>query len=311
MTTVTHKLSRDAYERARGFLLEHARPLDRALFRLSFDGGAANDVFAALRAYRNADAGFGRAIEPDFRLEASSPMGTNVALRHLRTAGAGTDSELVRGAVRYLLETYQSDRHGWLDVPPQVNDAPHAPWWHWSDDRGFGPHGAWANPNAQILGALHAYAPLVPDTLLRELDEIAQKQLDGSPPPLRDYSALCFQDLAMTAPAPLRSRIVKRLRADARSAVDLDPEKWSENHFHPHWLARTPDDPVADLLEPELGLSLDRLITHQDEDGAWTPQWSWESQYPDAWRLAREEWRGEQTARFLATLRAFGRIEGA
>jgi len=61
----------------------HARSLDRALFEHQFEGAPARNVWDALAAYRNMDGGFGRALEPDFRLPGSSPLATTIAFEYL------------------------------------------------------------------------------------------------------------------------------------------------------------------------------------------------------------------------------------
>ena len=45
-------------ERAKAFVLEHARPLERVVYRYHLEGGSAADVVAALAEYQNPDGGF-------------------------------------------------------------------------------------------------------------------------------------------------------------------------------------------------------------------------------------------------------------
>ena len=63
------------FDAAAGFLAAHARVLDRRTFQRLFGGGGARPVRDALAAYRNDDGGFGYALEPDVRTEASQPAG--------------------------------------------------------------------------------------------------------------------------------------------------------------------------------------------------------------------------------------------
>ena len=46
-------------------------------------------------------------------------------------------------------------------------------------------------------------------------------------------------------------------------------------------------------------------IDRQGDDGAWSPNWSWEG---DAWQQAERDWKGWLTVNVLRSLRAFGRI---
>jgi hypothetical protein len=91
----------DSLTRAEQFLSAHARPLERALFARRFRAGPAEPVVAALEAYRNADGGFGRALEPDVRAPESMALHAEVALRALADAGI-RDAEIARRLCRSL-----------------------------------------------------------------------------------------------------------------------------------------------------------------------------------------------------------------
>ena len=129
------KLSRQGQEKAGAFVRERARPLERRLLSFHFHDGTAADVLAELAKYQNADGGFGQALEPDLRLADSSVLATTVGLQILRELGAGPNESLVQSAVRYLLETYEAEHAAWPIVPPNADDAPHAPWWVPPEDR--------------------------------------------------------------------------------------------------------------------------------------------------------------------------------
>src|SRR5689334_19328631 len=59
---------------ASDFLWRNARLLERHLFAYHFADGSSDPVRAALRAYQNADGGFGQALEPDKRCPDSQPI---------------------------------------------------------------------------------------------------------------------------------------------------------------------------------------------------------------------------------------------
>lgn len=303
------RLARDRFARARDFVLARARPLDRARFRHHFEGGAAADVLAALAAFQNADGGFGNALEPDFRLPASSPMATSVAFHVLREIGAGDGEELVRDAVRYLVDAWDPERPGWQSVPPEIDDHPRAPWWDFQANAAPRP-ASWGNPNADLAAALHEHASLVPARLLAELTATALERLDAAPSPIDPYAALCYLRLERVAPPPARARIAERLRRDARTLIDLDPARREANHFQPFWLAERPDDLLADPLREEIERNLDAEIARQHPDGYWEPRWTWADRHPDVWERARAEWRGSETLRTVAALAAWGRMHG-
>ena len=87
----------DQLSAARSFLFGHARVLDRRRFELLLDGGDAEPVLAALRAYRNADGGSGTASSPTCAHPGANPR-LPARLRGLRRRrsrhGAGSGGAL-------------------------------------------------------------------------------------------------------------------------------------------------------------------------------------------------------------------------
>ncbi|KRE83057.1 hypothetical protein ASG89_13070 [Paenibacillus sp. Soil766] len=76
-------LSSAQFAKARDFLLSQAREMEKSMFLYEFEGGKPADVVAALITYQNEDHGFGRALEPDLRCEASSVLATTHALQYV------------------------------------------------------------------------------------------------------------------------------------------------------------------------------------------------------------------------------------
>jgi hypothetical protein len=78
----------DQLDGAAGFVWRTGRLIDRHRFAHLFMGG---DRGPALAAYRNADGGFGNALEPDLRGSGSQPEPVEVAFRVLDEVGAMDD----------------------------------------------------------------------------------------------------------------------------------------------------------------------------------------------------------------------------
>src|SRR5439155_6418421 len=91
----------DVLAAARGFLDREGRLVERRLAAVLFDGADPGGVVDAVRAYRNADGGFGYGLEPDKRCPASLPIDVECALDILLVAGAGAN-DLVAGACDWL-----------------------------------------------------------------------------------------------------------------------------------------------------------------------------------------------------------------
>jgi hypothetical protein len=309
------KLSREAFDRARDFIKTRARPLDRALFEYRFEEAPADRVTAELASFQNDDSGFGRALEPDLRTPTSSALATEIGLRTLKELGCALDHPMVAGAVRFLLETFDSERQVWRVIPRDANDHPHAPWWHDEDGsltRTFDDF--LIIPRASIVGLLHHYADLVPADWLAELTEHTVAALEtvtddafaGGGDSLR-YALRLVETKAL--PRSYKDRLIPRLCRLSRKFVSCDPQAWGGYVAAPLKVAPTPDSVVADLLRDGLEEHLDYQIDHQTPEGTWEPTWTWGDSYPDVWEQVKLEWRGELTLRTLTALQAFGRIE--
>src|ERR1700759_1643852 len=114
------------FDAAAGFLAAHARVLDRRTFQRLCSGGGARPVRDALAAYRNDDGGFGYALEPDVRTDASQPAAVEMALRIMDQCDAW-DDQLVAGALDWLVSVAPAG--GGATVEPSAVSGPHAPWW--------------------------------------------------------------------------------------------------------------------------------------------------------------------------------------
>src|SRR5918992_2546444 len=67
-------------EAARQFIESTARVLERHQLAVLLDDGPIEPVLTALKAYQNADGGFGHALEPDVRCPGSQPSAALSAL---------------------------------------------------------------------------------------------------------------------------------------------------------------------------------------------------------------------------------------
>jgi len=88
-------------EAARLFILRHGRVLERRVFAALFEDGDPNDVVTALRAYQNADGGFGHGLEPDKRAPTSQALDVEVAFETLVSVGVAAP-EIVTAACDWL-----------------------------------------------------------------------------------------------------------------------------------------------------------------------------------------------------------------
>ena len=141
-----------SFDNAQLFIYKNARLLERRLFEALYCQGEKRAVVTALKAYQNADGGFGNALEPDVRCPDSQPVSAHVALETLDRVGLLTDPAVHDDVLLPLigwLESVTTDEGGIPNVLPSANNYPHAPWWTAVDNPP-----ADLNPTAAIVGLL-------------------------------------------------------------------------------------------------------------------------------------------------------------
>ncbi|MEU0948972.1 hypothetical protein ABZ379_40815 [Streptomyces canus] len=285
--------------RAEHFVWLTARVLEQRLFAYHFLNGGPDPVETALDAYRNADGGYGHALEPDLRGPVSQPLHTTHALRVLDAVGR-CGGQRVERVCRYLTSVSTPD--GALPaVTPAQRGYPTAPFLPVVD-----------TPPSELLttgpvvGLLHRNE-VWHAWLFRATDFCWQvvESLQVSHPD-EVQAALTFLDSApdrsrAQATADRLGRLVRDRRLVALNPSDHAPDE----HHCPHDYAKTP----ASLARPwftddELSRSLDFLAAEQQEDGGWpTHRRRWAP-------TTALETRPMATIEALQTLRAYGREVG-
>jgi hypothetical protein len=277
---------------AADFLAARGRLLDRRVFERLFRGGAAEPVRDAVAAYRNADGGFGHALEPDCRAAASQPAAVEMALRIMDLAGAW-DERLVRDAIDWLSAIAPAEG-GAAFVQPSVAEGPHAPWWVPAE-------GASLIQTGQIAGLLYARGLAHP--WLDRAAEVMWSRIAALSEP-NGYEM--FGVLAFLERVPDRARAADAFERVgpllfSRELVALDPEAPGETHS-PLAFAPLPGSIARRLFDADtIEAHLDHLAGAQGDDGGWTFNWP-------SWSPAAEaDWRGFLTVDALRVLRANGR----
>lgn len=312
------KLSREAFERAKLFLFETARPLEKHLFLHLFAGLPADQAMVELARFANPDGGFGHALEPDMRTDESSALATSVALQWMRACKLDADHELVQHALRYLLDTFETvdaTSGGWRIIPDsaRTGDADKAPWWSAPPDETN--TRAMFNPSAELLGYFIPWAD-TSDSNIKQVRAFVIDHLNTHTDPLESHELLCLMRLAQTPnlPEELAAIVYPRLAHDVPLVATTDPEQWGGYGLMPLWLAPTPapgSHAAQALGEALLHQNLDYEIDRQHDHGQWDPTWDWGPDSRAAWEMAKPDWQGVLTLQTLLTLRAYDRIEPA
>ncbi|KUN69292.1 hypothetical protein AQJ46_22450 [Streptomyces canus] len=282
--------------------------LEQRLFAYHFLNAGPDPVETALEAYRNADGGYGHALEPDLRGPVSQPLHTGRALRVLDAVGR-CGGQRVERVCRYLTSVSTPD--GALPaVTPAQRGYPTAPFLPVVD----GPPSDLLT-TGPVVGLLHrndvwhAWLFRATDFCWQAVESLQVSH------PYEIQAAMTFLDSVPDRPraeatADRLGRLVREQRLAALDPSNLDAFPVSpgygpgERHF-PHDYAKTSGSLArAWFTDAEMSRSLDHLAAEQQEDGGWP--------------IRRRQWapstaleaRPMVTIEALRTLRAYGREVG-
>jgi hypothetical protein len=304
---MAHTLSRARFDAACGFVEANGRQLDAALLRHRLDRASAEAVMVALIAFQNPDGGFGHGLEPDMRSPASTAIATSIGLRVLTKVGAPARHPTVVGAIEWLAGALDRQSGVWPIVCKEVDLAPHAPWWSWSQDLAASWNGFHFNPTAEILAHLYRYRAATPGEVCACVESGLRCKLAASELLEGAYDLKCAIRLAEADGLP--ADLAKPLEALVRRSIAAhDP---ADDHASPFDAAASPSSPFAELVDGRIEAALTALIASQAEDGGWiwNPDWNWSFVDKKAWADAHRDWRGQLTRETLETLLAYGRVE--
>ncbi|MDF2559567.1 MAG: hypothetical protein K0R99_1013 [Microbacterium sp.] len=275
---------------ARRFLYDDARLLERHLAAVLFDDAPTEPVVTALRAYRNADGGWGHALEPDLRGPDSQVSAAMSALGILEQIDAH-DDPMVTATADWLQSVSVSDG----SVPhvlPTASAYPAAPWMQPSDE-GF----------LTYRTAAHLWCLGVDHPWLTSATEWCWNQIETRE--LAGYEAVFALNFIDAVPESVRAehaveRFRPSLRADGSIPIPggVDGERVTALKLSPK-----PGTPSRALFADDIiEANLDALEREQLDDGGWDFDFL-------HWSPGQVvEWRGIVTLENLDTLRAHGRI---
>ena len=240
---------------------------------------------------------------------ASSAVATALAFGVLREVAAPADTPMVEPGIAYLRAAFDDQRQRWPIVPPEVEAAPHAPWWTYAEsEQTF--NGFELNPMAVAVAALHDYADLVPAPFLTAtttavLDRLERRvKVDSD-----EFKAVVA--LAQTARLPdaQRARVRASALGQVEQSVEFDDRRWSEYRLQPLDVLRAPDSFLAPAIPAAVvERNLDSWVEQLRPDGSWPLTWSWAEVDEKAWARAERDGKCVVLIERLETLRAHGRV---
>lgn len=300
------KLTKQNYEKAKNYILQNGRPLEKALYKYHFEDGALEDVLLQLSKYQNEDGGFGHCLESDARLEASNCLASSVAFQIITELKLCEKHPMVKKGINYFIKEYKKDFKGWLMLPSTVSEVPRAIWWDYDGN----PENKYTvNPSAEICGYLSEYKELVPENILKEAANEAIDYLKEHFANLSMHDIFCYQRMAQCLPEKEKSMVIDILKKSLRNATDFNSSNWTGYAARPLSYVHAPSDELCSMFTAEeLESNLDYLVNEQQKEGYWLPNWSW-GRFDEEWEIAKKEWIGHITLQNLRILKAFNRIE--
>ncbi|WP_025028020.1 hypothetical protein [Caldalkalibacillus mannanilyticus] len=303
-------LTKEQFQKAEEYMLHYARPLEKSLFEYEYRKGSKEAVLDELRQFQNSDGGFGKGLEPDFRLPDSSPLATTIAFQIFSRIQISKEDQMLVRALEYLLKSYDESLQRWVSVSSNVNNYPHAPWWHVHEE---GEHSeftpTWGNPSAEIIGYFHQYDGTFPNDFLERLKNSAVDVILGYSSEIEMHEILCFLRLVERLEAPHSTTIMEKLKKSLPQVIGKSPDEWENYSATPLTFVHSPNSPLMSVLDHDLiEKNLIYLISKQLDDGSWEPNWEW-GQYHESWEQAKIEWKGILTLQNLRILDAFDKIE--
>lgn len=278
---------------AEQFVLANARLLDRHRLAVLLHHAPTEPVLRALRAYQNADGGFGHALEPDVRTPHSEPAAALHALDVLSGIGA-MDDPMVADVAGWVASIAEPDA-GVPFVLPTAAGYPRGPW---MEPSAGGSHLTFA-----IAGALWEAGSGEP--WLRRASDWCWTKLER-PDELSAYWVKFALDFLDKVPERERAEAaVESLRAQLGEDGTIPvPGGTADERLTPLTLSERPGGRSRALFTDEqIAADLGVLEEGQQDDGGWTFDWL-------AWSPGQTvEWRGALTLRALRLLSAHGRIE--
>lgn len=305
-----NKLTKDCFYEAGRSIMEYGRPLEKNIYQMHFNGGAKQAVINELKKFQNKDGGFGYGLESDFRLPYSSPMATSVGLRILSEMDESEDAKAsIKAAVRYLEASFDSERNGWFVASKEINDFPHAPWWHYNEENGMTIIDKnWGNPSAELLAYLYKYREYAGKLDVDSLVEYAVAYIENKQKFNSENEVNCYIKLYNVLHKPLQSRLEKRILAALEQVIEQDENKWHEYVPTPLDFVKSPSGNRFGITDDKIEHNLEFIVNELESNGKIYPHWG-DSFYKGDLKEAYNEWIGVLTLKALVTLDNFNRIE--
>jgi len=303
------KLSKIIFEQLNRYMDTEARPLEKSIFNYYFNDSSGDNILDSLEAFQNTDGGFGKGIEPDFKLIKSSPMATTIGLRYLsKLDNSDRAQNMIAKAVEYLETTFDSNRNGWYSVPSNVNNYPHAPWWEFRNDINMTVIDySWGNPTAELIGYVYKYKKYLNNLDIYSLRNYAITNLNKRTEFNSEHEIISYIHMYNALDEEFSSQIVDTLKLAVSKLVNINQSEWINYVPTPLKFINLDSKNFFGIECKYIDQNLDYVIERLEEDGKILPTWQWDK-YLEEWEFAKSEWMGILTLEALLSLLKFSRI---
>ncbi|MEF3312034.1 prenyltransferase/squalene oxidase repeat-containing protein [Paenibacillus sp. GYB004] len=285
-------------DKAGSFLYSHARLLDRKRYEYHFERGTKEAVIQALRAYQNADGGFGNALEPDIRDPHSQPVPTEMALLVMEEIDC-FDPAIMEGIAAYV-RTITLENGGLPLIRSSVHGYAHTPWWSTEDDRCPS-----MNPTGTIIGLLYKHygdQAIVREHWFEENVRYIWSYMESNEPSGFHDGTHWIQFLQHTPDTGRAAAYWRKVDEwlGAPGVIEKDPHASGYVQKVLDWAPQKESYAGKFVSGEDKRIHLKALAEQQQEDGGWPISW----QPPSI--AAEQEWRGFVTVERLKTLKSYG-----
>lgn len=303
-------LSKECFQKVCESIKKYGRPLEKSLLQKYFFNGPIIDITNELKKYQNQDGGFGNGLESDFKLPYSSPMATSVGIRILSEIDESEESkQMIKAAINYLEKTFVSERKGWFAVSKEVNNFPHAPWWHYDNEMKMTVIDKnWGNPSAEIIAYIYKYKDYVKKLEVDRLVEYAINYIEIKGEFSSEHELYCYLKLYDVLSGDIRKRLEPNLVYAIDQLITYDENQWHEYVPTPVDFVKGPNSNRFGIPQPKINQNLDFIIDEFETHGKINPPWGM-SYYNEDLNEAYDEWIGVLTLNSLITLKEFNRLQ--
>jgi hypothetical protein len=282
-------------EKGTNFIWENARLLERVIFDFRFRDGLSTRILQTLRAYQNADGGFGHALEPDLRAPDSHPLFTEFALRTLYDCKL-RDAGIALRCADFLAQHADLER-GIPPIFPTSRLYPRAA--HWDNPLSEQPSVDRLTSLVGLVNWQHFEHPWLKEAVEVCLQYIRTTLFDDAH---TIHNAFCLLESVAEERSvdELFNKLAEELFASRFFCLDVPVKTYG---LTPLTFAPSPNSYCQGLFsDAQIEAHLDDLEAHQQADGGWPITWE-----PPG-KTALWEWRANWTLAALTILHAYDRI---